>query len=407
MFGAREVIAQGFYSPLIWLVGPDYAQTKREFEYLVKDALAFGLIENKRRDIGMPSKGSCHLTLNILGSRCEILTKSAKDPDTLGSYAPNMILACEAAQMSGATYINLTGRIGSARGRLILSGTFEEASMWYQALYEDWKDSEEEGGGRAYSLPSWANLSVYPGGREDPEIKRFERIYTKETFRWRIAGEPAKLTTLIFPEFEETLHVREFEFNPDVAVRLAVDWGYAHPYSVLAIQEYDDAVWVYDEIYEVGKTSEEIIAMTMAKPWWAQVVGGVEDVSALQHDSKESHHETWLRLTGLNLRSKKIPILDGIERHHTFLINPSTNRPRLFHHPRCKGIIDEYAHYKRRRLKDEASGQEKPIDRYNDSLKALAYYLIDTHGYVDVLRKISEPLFYNKPNPWKRMGGRK
>ena len=72
---------------LYWLVAADYERTRAEFEYLLHDFSALGILKeaSKRVDPG-------HLTLAD-GTRIE--TKSAKDPRTLAMRAPDGILRSE------------------------------------------------------------------------------------------------------------------------------------------------------------------------------------------------------------------------------------------------------------------------------------------------------------------------
>ena len=87
---------------LYWLVAADYERTRAEFEYLLQDFSALGILKeaSKRVDPG-------HLTLAD-GTRIE--TKSAKDPRTLAMRAPNGILGCEASQLDIETFFRLRGR---------------------------------------------------------------------------------------------------------------------------------------------------------------------------------------------------------------------------------------------------------------------------------------------------------
>lgn len=81
--------------------------------------------------------------------------------------------------------------------------------------------------------------------------------------------------------------------------------------------------------------------------------------------------------------TQKIGIIDGLLRLRTFLKDPTTGEPRLFHHPRCKGTIAEYSKYVRRVESVHSSATELPVDRFNDALKALSYGLVANFGYVE------------------------
>ena len=115
---------------LYWLVAADYERTRAEFEYLLADFSALGILKeaSKRVDPG-------HLTLAD-GTRIE--TKSAKDPRTLAMRAPNGILGCEASQLDMETFFRLRGRCAPKRGWMFLSGTFEGSLGWYPQMFTAW-----------------------------------------------------------------------------------------------------------------------------------------------------------------------------------------------------------------------------------------------------------------------------
>jgi len=70
-------------------------------------------------------------------------------------------------------------------------------------------------------------------------------------------------------------------------------------------------------------------------------------------------------------------------RHRTFLKDPQTGKPRLFHDPKCKHTIEEYSLYRYREIKEGRPIREKPIDACNHSLKAIAYGLVANFGFVN------------------------
>ena len=155
---------------LYWLVAADYERTRAEFTYLAEDFEKLGILKeiSKRVDPG-------HITL-VDGTSIE--TKSAKDPRTLAMRAPNGILGCEASQLDMETFFRLRGRCAPRRGWMFLAGTFEGSLGWYPQMFTAWASGAETDA-RAFSLPSWTNTHLYPGGSTDPEIVRLKvRDYT-------------------------------------------------------------------------------------------------------------------------------------------------------------------------------------------------------------------------------------
>ena len=175
---------------LYWLVAADYERTRAEFEYLLQDFSTLGILReaSKRVDPG-------HLTL---ADDTRIETKSAKDPRTLAMRAPNGILGCEASQLDLETFFRLRGRCAPKRGWMFLSGTFEGSLGWYPQMFTAWASGAEKDA-RAYSLPSYTNIHLYPGGAQDPEILRLRDASSDDFFMERIEGKPSPPKGLVFP----------------------------------------------------------------------------------------------------------------------------------------------------------------------------------------------------------------
>ena len=327
-------------TPLLWLVAADYERTKAEFQYIQEHFDKLGILyeATKQVDPGelvVYSEGALVARVN---------TKSAKDPRKIAMEAPDGIVVCEASQIDYETYLRLRGRIAEKRGWMLLSGTFESSLGWYPELYNRWQVPNDEDGA-AFSLPTWSNLAIYPGGRDDPEILSLERSCSKEWFLERYGGVPCPPSGRVFDEFSSMYHTgigADYEFDPKGLVYLWVDPGYATAHVVEAIQVRGDHVWVIDEIYERNLVTSDIIKVAKQRPWWNRVVGGAIDVAGTQHQAMPAPAEVWNREAGVHLQSQRINIRDGVERMKTFLlINPITNKPLLHINAKCKGLISE------------------------------------------------------------------
>ena len=369
---------------LYWLVAADYERTRAEFEYLLQDFSAHGILKeaSKRVDPG-------HLT-RADGTRIE--TKSAKDPRTLAMRAPNGIIGCEASQLDLETFFRLRGRCAPKRGWMFLSGTFEGSLGWYPQMFTAWASGADKEA-RAFSLPSYTNMYLYPGGVNDPEIQRLKEVSSDDFFMERIEGKPSPPRGLVFPEFRPDVHISEVEYEEGDPVHLWMDPGYAGAYSVLAVQVKGEQLCVIDEIYEQGLVTEEIISIAQTKEWWRDVRFGVIDIAGTQHQAMAAPAEVWLERTGLYLSSQKIRINEGTERLKGWLkIDPKTHAPRIVFNPKCHGILSEFGsapnpfdgQTKAYRWKTDREGNivgEIPEDKYNHGIKAVIYGLIDRFGY--------------------------
>jgi len=166
-----------------------------------------------------------------------------------------------------------------------------------------------------------------------------------------------------------------------------IDPGYQGAYAVLAMQIAGEVVRQIDEVYARGIVVPDIIRECKARPWWRRVRGGVIDIAGAQHQGMESHVEAWHRLAGLGLRYQPVGIADGILRHRTFLADPATGQPRLFHDPRCVNTIREYGLYRYMEVKENRPEREEPIDANNHAMKAIAYGLVANFGLVSGPRR--------------------
>jgi hypothetical protein len=375
-----ETESKGLY----WLVAADYERTRAEFEYLVQDFATLQVLKfaSKRVDPG-------YIELTD-GTRIE--TKSAKDPRTLAMRAPDGILGCEASQLDLDTFYRLRGRCAPKRGWMFLSGTFEGSLGWYPQMFTAWASGAEPDA-RAYSLPSYTNTYLYPGGRDDPEIQKLREASSDDFYMERIEGKPSPPKGLVFSEFRPDMHIDEVEYEKGEPVHIWMDPGYTGGYAVEVVQIKGEQLCVIDEIYEQGLVTDEIIDIAKSKEWWQDVRFGVIDIAGTQHQAMAAPTEVWLAQTGLYLSSQKVRINEGTERLKGWLkIDPRTHAPRIVFSPKCSGILSEFGmapnpfdgQTKAYRWKTDREGNivgDVPEDKYNHGIKAVIYGLVDRFGY--------------------------
>ena len=246
---------------------------------------------------------------------------------------------------------------------------------------------------RAYSLPSYTNVHLYPGGATDPEILKLRDFSSDDFYMERIEGKPSPPQGLVFPEFRPDAHIADVEYEKDVPVHLWMDPGYAGAYAIEVIQVKGDQIQVIDEIYEQGLVTDDMIDIAMSRPWWPDVHFGVIDVGGTQHQAMASPAEMWLDQAGLYLSSQKVRINEGTERLKGWLkIDSKTHAPRLVIAPHCHGILSEFGvvpspfdgQTRAYRWKTDRDGNivgDVPEDKNNHGVKALIYGLVDRFGY--------------------------
>ena len=379
---------------LYWLVAADYERTRAEYEYLVDDFSKLGVLKKA-------SKRVDPATIELVDGTL-IQTKSAKDPRTLAMRAPNGIIGCEASQLDLETFHRLRGRCAPKRAWMFLAGTFEGSLGWYPQMFQTWQYGEDDS--QSYSLPSYTNKHLYPEGETDPEILKLQRMTSDDFFKERIMGIPSPPQGLVFSEFRPDTHVQDVEYIPDEPVHIWIDHGYASAYAVCAVQIINDQVRVFDEIYEQNLITEEIIDIAMQKDWWKDVQFGVTDIAGYQHQAMSAVAEVWLDKAGLYMDAEKIRINDGTERLKSMLkLDPSTQEPKIIVSPNAKGLLSELGFapnpfngqtqvYKWKTDRDGNVVGNQPEDKYNHSVKALIYGLVNRFGYSYLAKRNSIPV---------------
>lgn len=385
LVGAMELIGRFWESKLFWLVGADYDNTKPEFDYIAQAADRLGVLEFASTVVN-PGR------ITLIGGTT-INTISAKDPRNIAKYSPHGIVVCEAAQCDFEVIQRLIARLGRAGegGWMLLSGTFEGSLGWYPELFSSWQGPNKEGG-KSFSVPSWTNTVLYPGGRDDELLKKIEATMSPDLFMERMGGVPCPPSGRVFTEFRNSIHVVDRDFDPEKDVELCIDPGYSQGWYAVEAGQWDgDYFHLIDEVYEQFKTSDQVINICRMKPWWRNVKGGAIDIAGTAHKPDTPASDIWKKTGGVHLKSKKVPIAAGIERMRTYLIpDPITHRPHLTIHPRCRGIISEFGgcpHPVTGRTEvysydtDRSGAVIGVEDKNNHGIKAVTYEIVCKYGY--------------------------
>lgn len=380
-----EIAAQKRKNALYWLLGNDYEACRGEWEHIVEQFTKLELLATP------PTKNIDPGEI-LLQDGTKIVTKSAKYPEKIATVAPDGILICEAAQVDYEVFLRARSRLAEKRGWLCMAGTFEEEDYigWYRELHQLGLSANQLDL-KSFSLPTWSNLVIFPGGRNDPEILKQEAGMTKERFMERFGGEPCPKTGRVITEFANAIHVKDCEFDKNLPVEIAVDPGYAGAYAVLAIQDFGGQLALIDEIYVQGVVTQDVILMCKKhedgspRLWWDAIVGGAIDIAGRQHQAMVAPVEVWLE-AGVSLRSKKINIEDGIDLLRTHLKqHPISGRSGIIVDPKCRGFIAECGGGKSPVdgggiwMRDKNT--LKPLERNDHAAKSLIYYLSNKYGF--------------------------
>ena len=181
-----------------WYIVPNYNTPLTEFEYLIqwcRDHYGGGSYTDH-----MISGDSCSLT--IFG-RVVIETRTSVHPEGIAARAVDGIVVVEAGQQPEAVRTAALERTVTLCGCITYTGTLEDDEAkpryaWYDILAQKWRDDWSEG--VAVSLPTWANRTKFPGGRENEYIRDRESRLDSHTFSRRFAGVPSGVQYPVYPQ---------------------------------------------------------------------------------------------------------------------------------------------------------------------------------------------------------------
>lgn len=418
---------RGVKDDLWGVLADSYAMAQEEMRHLSRLLEEAGV----PHDMRTPENASWKLTFPFCGA--EVVTLTASDVTKIASRPYRGIVMAEAAQTVRDAFENAVGRVSQTRGWVFLEGTFENTKgPWYSLQAEAW--SKPGAMGVFYSLPSWENLVVYPGGRTDPEILAREKSMTPERFAEKYGGEPTKRSDLVMRYANERVHVRHrypnlgVSYDPSQPVVLWSDPGTSHAYATFAVQMDENTAWLIDCVYRWGRTAEDIIEECAGRPWAANVGSAVMDFAARQRNANgaaviEQWSNLWPKHTGnrIYIHTQPVPLAAGYDIHKRALLNSwdeeEANRvfnndhrrrvlvdpkgPRLMIAPDAAaplfgGVVDgqewagEYNLHRNKKNREGTITSDDPIPVDDDAIKAINYGAYWTFGAAGVKQDYSE-----------------
>ena len=194
-----------------------------------------------------------------------------------------------------------------------------------------------------------------------------------------LCGRPSR-ENIVFGEFDPDVHVRQVDYNPDLPLYRAVDFGFVNPFVCLWIQV-DDAgvVRVIDEYVRSRATidvhaeqmksrtpiPEEQVQATFCDP----AGGSVNDITGTSAIRE-------LRAMGISVRCRRSPILEGIELVRR-AIRSGDGRSRLVISAKCRRLIEALECYHYPESNRSASELPEKDGVCDHPIDALRYFFVN------------------------------
>ena len=334
------------------------------------------------------------------GFRTRIRCKFTKGKQRIARVSPLGIIICEAGNVDDSAWEELWGRTTGYDAWMYITGSWEQHKHpWLLQKFLDWQVEGNEDDGRSFSLPTYANLKLFPEGKQDPKIQRM--IKDKEDDPWvleRIEGKPAPARGRVYPQVRADFHlIREYEYRPDLPVHLWHDPGH-WTNACLVMQHHSRCLWFFDSLWLQETTTEQLIRRARQRDWWKNEnkILIVDPQYATQHHGTRSIEELWWEEGSIRARKveRQKDVVAGIHRVQDYLQpDPDTQGPQMVFHARfCLGILSEFGIVGRpprgemRPYKWELDADgfpigKLPIDKDNDGCDALRIGIVATFGY--------------------------
>jgi hypothetical protein len=244
LFGAREVEPNAFCPSAItgepqlgWIVGPQYSDSDKEFGLVYDSLRRAGVDRDSIKFVRNAESGNMHIKTKW---GFELLGKSAGHPESLVGDGLDFVLMVEAGRHKRRTwgqYIRPT--LSDKRGWAAFTGVPEgksEHSLLYALFQRGLTPKAQKRGWRSWTMPSWTNTIIFPGGRTDPEILDAEDDLTSDEFDRQYGAKFSEKTGVVMQEWNDEDHLGDFSYKTDWPLYMAVDYGFTNPFVVLWIQ---------------------------------------------------------------------------------------------------------------------------------------------------------------------------
>ena len=349
-----------------------FAPTGRQSDELLRKINGF------YRSLGRPvARESDRVSVLDFANGARILPLPNNE-EAIRGYSPRLVIIDEAARVPDALYKAIRPMLAATKGRLIaLSTPFGKQGLFY---YE-W-----------IGTGPWKRVRVTAAEcpRIDAAFLQDERRALGDTwYRQEYECSFEMMAGLVYPEFESCLA----DPHPLERLRIqrwfaGVDFGFHNPSAVVfAGQDFDDTLWIFDEIYGSRMTDDDLIVKVRAKE---REHGLKTKIEGYFCDSEAAGSIEKMRRADLPARKaiKKIDL--GIR---SLAARIRTGRLKVFRS--CTNVIREAGLYRYHTEEEQKVPTDNPVKEYDHAMDALRYLVAG----VDRPRDTTVPITWRSEEP--------
>jgi hypothetical protein len=242
----------------VWCVAPTYDLADKVFREVWETYRALGLL--------LPGSTNSRQQGRIVrpyGGFVE--RKTADNPDSLVGEALDRVILDEASRCKRSVWDReLRPRLSDRRGRAFLITT-PNGQDWVCDSHAQWEKGLAPGW-HWTTAATWENTTVFPGGRQDPEIVAaaayYESLGLSELFDQEYGAEFTVIKGRVFKHFDKRKRMvpHAQALRGVVEYFLGYDWGWNHQCPFILLGRTSGGQWrALDEDCGKGETWDEIL----------------------------------------------------------------------------------------------------------------------------------------------------
>lgn len=370
-FGHEITLRMFVPDSMNWICGPSYKLGEKEFRIVYFDFQKLGLLKRCKKSYNVP-QGQMRIYWPEMNSTVEVV--SADKPDGLVGEALDYVCMSEAAKHKMSTWqMYIQPGLSDKRGCADFPST-PQGYNWFQGLYELGNSKVKAAlDYESFHAPTWTNLASFPNGMEEEELINIKSLTSEMYWRQEYAAEFTAFEGMIYPEFDEKIHVREFDYNPILQNWLGVDFGFVDPFIALdCMIDSEQRVWVWREYVKSGLTNSQHATYLMTRdnpPGY--------HIDAIAADPRGADGGAQLNMVLGGVLQNAADWFTGVQWVKAGMKVREDGLPGLIIHPRCTELIRQT---KKLRAKEIKEGQNEKIGQhdYDDHCPdALRYFFTE------------------------------
>lgn len=389
LVGGKECEAAAFVKNFLgmpqrgWIIGPEYSDCEKEFRIVYDTFKALGIDTVSDRFLNNVENGNMHIRTKW---GFDLECRSAKHPESLVGEGLDFVLLVEAGRHKRKMWGDyVRPALSDKRGWSLASGVPEGAAE-DSLLYSLFQRGQDQSKPTWWSIrmPSWTNVTVFPGGWRDPEIQEAKDDLTDDEFRRQYGAEFVERVGRVMAEWDSDIHVKPLEYNRALPLYAAVDFGYVNDWVWLLIQidNWGKIYVIYEQRWQL-KDTEEIAKEILQHPLTQHVQmiyvdpAAPSDASILRRVLQKNTHNG----TGGEILDRVRMIRRALTRRPQHLPDDHPDKqPGMWVDDGCNQLIWEMRQgYRWPERKDQKYGEGKspselPLDKDNHGVEALGRF---------------------------------